>query len=44
MARRGNQTKGTVVAGQVGHARTFLRRFRGRMLQSSLDGDTSGSQ
>jgi uncharacterized membrane protein (UPF0127 family) len=40
MARVVNQPKGTVVAERVGHARTFWRRFRGLMLQSSLDGDT----
>ena len=39
MARVVNQTKGTVVAERVGHARSFWRRFRGLMLQSSLDGD-----
>ena len=40
MARVVNQTKGTVVAERVGHARTFWRRLHGLMLQSSLDGDT----
>jgi uncharacterized membrane protein (UPF0127 family) len=40
MARVVNQTKGTVVAERVGHARSFWRRFRGLMLQSSLDGDS----
>jgi uncharacterized membrane protein (UPF0127 family) len=39
VARVVNQTKGTVVAERVGHARSFWRRFRGLMLQSSLDGD-----
>ena len=39
MARVVNQTKGTVVAERVGHARSFWRRFRGLMLQTSLDGD-----
>jgi uncharacterized membrane protein (UPF0127 family) len=39
MARVVNQTKGTAVAERVGHARGFWRRFRGLMLQSSLDAD-----
>ncbi len=39
MARVVNQTKGTVVAERVGHARSFWRRFRGLMLQPSPDGD-----
>jgi uncharacterized membrane protein (UPF0127 family) len=40
MARVVNETKGTVVAERVGHARNFWRRFRGLMLQSSLDADS----
>lgn len=39
MSRVVNQTKGTVVAERVGHARSFWRRFRGLMLQSSLEAD-----
>jgi uncharacterized membrane protein (UPF0127 family) len=40
MARVVNETKGTVVAERVGHARSFWRRFRGLMLQSSLEADS----
>ncbi|MEO8457796.1 MAG: DUF192 domain-containing protein [Chloroflexota bacterium] len=39
MARVVNETKGTVVAEHVGHARSFWHRFRGLMLQSGLESD-----